>query len=166
MPRIPNQRNNASTCCAGEHYVAYQLSVRGYLVALTRGGSPSIDLMVATSDGQKAVTIQVKTATNASVPCKRKPENSLWNWPVGSKALDLSGESVFYAFVDLREGTEKAAKSMLMPEVFIVPAEFVREHLNPFPKPPKKPTTFWFDIFEKDKEKWHENWDLIEAGLS
>ena len=38
----------------------------GYLVALTRGGSPSVDLMVATPNGKKTVTIQVKTRKQGS----------------------------------------------------------------------------------------------------
>ncbi len=151
--------------CAGEHFVAYRLSAMGYLVALTRGGSPSVDLMVTTPNGKKTVTIQVKTATQAFLRVKRKPEQSCWYWPVGSKALDLSGESVFYAFVDLKGDTGEPSGEMKMPDVFIVPADFVRNHLNIFPKPPKKPTGFWFDIFEKDKEKWHENWDLIKTRL-
>ena len=50
-----------------------------------------IDLMVATIDGQKTVTVQVKTATKAFVTFRRHPEKSCWNWQVGSKARNLGG---------------------------------------------------------------------------
>jgi hypothetical protein len=157
-------RPTALTGCAGEHFVAYRLSDMGYLVALTRGGSPSVDLMVGTPDGRETVTIQVKTASNAFYSPKRKPENSNWYWPVGSKARGFRGKSVFYAFVDLKRGDGKHSKQPPMPDVFIVPADFVAGHLNGYPK--ENPTRFWFDIVEKDKEKWHEAWPLIEDALT
>jgi hypothetical protein len=61
MPKIPT----ALTGCAGEHFVAYRLSAMGYVAALPRGGSPSVDLMVGTVDGRNTVTVQVKTKSQA-----------------------------------------------------------------------------------------------------
>jgi hypothetical protein len=148
----------ALTACAGEHFVAYRISAMDYLVALTRSGSPSIDLMVATADGKKTVTIQVKTAKKAFFPPTKK-HPGFWEWIIGSqKAKDLRGESVFYAFVDLKGGAGE-------PDVFIVPADFVASNLLGFPKPPKEATAFWFDIEEKDKDKWQEAWRLIRERL-
>ena len=40
------KRATTLTGAAGEHYVAYKLSLLGFPTALTRGGSPVIDLMV------------------------------------------------------------------------------------------------------------------------
>ena len=79
------------------------------------------------------MTVQVKTMKQAHCLYKRKPENNGWNWRLSGKAKELCGESVFYAFVDLKRlhrGTQSGP--MLMPDVFIVPADFVKdqpEHL-------------------------------------
>ena len=164
QPKLQKQ-NKIMTGCAGEHFVAYKLSTMDYLVALTRGGSPSVDLMVGSPNGKKTVTIQVKTARQAFLPYVRNREKSSWYWHVGAGAQHLCGESVFYAFVDLRENTKDSAKSESMPDVFIVPADFVSKNLNNYPKPPQKPTDFWFDILEKDKGRWHEAWHLIRKQL-
>lgn len=37
-------RASTLTGAAGEHFIAYRLSAMGYPVALTRGGSPTVDL--------------------------------------------------------------------------------------------------------------------------
>jgi len=101
--------------CAGEYFVAYRLCAMGYVVAVTRGGSPSIDLMVATSDGRKVVNIQVKTMGHAYFPSKKHPEETSWNWRVQKKAKNAtSGESLFYAFVNL-DGSEKGASTQGTP---------------------------------------------------
>ncbi|MGA2069134.1 MAG: hypothetical protein ABSG86_29540 [Thermoguttaceae bacterium] len=126
-----------------------------YLVALTRGGSPSVDLMAWTLDGNKSVAIQVKTAERAFKPATKK-NPGYWEWIIGSKK-PLRGESIFYAFVDLKVGTGEP------PEVFIVPADVVATHLIGFPR--KEPEKFWFVGEEEDKEKWRERWDLIEEAL-
>ena len=148
------------TGCAGEHFVAYQLSARGYPVALTRGGSPSVDLMVATPDGRKAVTIQVKSMDRAyHPPTKKSP--GYWEWILGNKPPNKSmhAQALFYAFVDLKAGTSQS------PDVFIVPHDYVAEHAIGFPKPPKEARTFWFDIEEGERDKWREGWRLIEDAL-
>ena len=157
MPTIPN----ALIGCAGEHFVAYRLSVLGYVAALTRSGSPYVDLMVGTIDGRASVTIQVKTARSAFLAPKRKPEETCWYWHVGRKARDLRGDSVFYAFVDLKVSSGELSKSSETPDIFVVPADFVADHLNAYPKSSKNPTDFWFDIGIKDKNKWFEAWRLI-----
>ena len=155
------------TGCAGEHFVAYRLSAMGYLVALTKAGSPSVDLMVGTPDGQKTVTVQVKTSSQAFRQFKKKPQNSYWAWHVGAKATGLRGERVFYAFVDLKQPEGGPQKAVEMPEVFIVPANIVAEHLDTYPKGSTNPTDFWFGFDKKEKEEWNvdEGWRLIEDAL-
>ena len=155
--------------CAGEHFVAYRLSAMGYLVAMTRGGSPSVDLMVATHDGKSTVTVQVKTAKNAWLKSKRGEGN--WYWHVGPKARTLTGPSVFYAFVDLKGGTGEGEtgepRKPDMPDVFIVPADYVAGpgNLETYPKNDPKPTDFWFDIPEHGERRWREAWHLINERL-
>ncbi len=164
MPQPPKRPPTVLTGCAGEHFVAYRLSVMNYLAALTRGGSPSVDVFAGTVNGQKTVTIQVKTARNAFCPStRRKPDSAYWEWTLSAKAKDLCGESVFYAFVDLRERDGDPAKSM--PDVFIVPAKDVKEHVQTFNKRPGGSPFYCFDIPEKDKDKWYEAWHLIRERL-
>jgi hypothetical protein len=157
-------RPTGLTGCAGEHFVAYRLSAMGYVVALTRSGSPSVDLMVGTPDGKKAVTIQVKTATEASYTHKRNPEKDYWTWRVGTKAKEPGGKPPFYAFVDLRAGEEEPSKfsksKQAMPDVFIIPAD---EVANTCQKQEVSEGWFWRE--RKDMEKWHEAWDLIKKCL-
>ena len=64
-----------------------------YLVALTRGGSPSVDLMVATPNGKKTVTVQVKTAIQARF-VKRKRTAGIGNFPAKQKNFAVSRSSM------------------------------------------------------------------------
>jgi hypothetical protein len=155
---------NDLTCSAGEYFVAYRLSSMGYLVALTRVGSASVDMMVCSPNGEKTVTIQVKTANKAFSP-RTKKNPGYWEWILGPNGNKLRGESVFYAFVDLNRDEKESSTSMLNPRVFIVPAKHVAEHLLGYPKPPKKADTFWFDIDEANKNDWLEAWHYIQEKL-
>ncbi|MGD0199145.1 MAG: hypothetical protein ABSD27_00185 [Bryobacteraceae bacterium] len=119
----------------------------GYPVALTRGGSPTVDLMVGDLKGQAAVSFQVKTASSA----RRKDR---WEWDVGRKALDLRGDSIFYAFVDL-----KGDHPNQLPDVFIVPSNLVASWL----KPEWKRLMYW--ILDRDADNYRERWDLITSRL-
>jgi hypothetical protein len=141
---------------AGEHYVAYKLSAMGYIVALPRAGVPSLDLIVATPDGQKTLAIQVKTASQAFHLAKKKPEDTRWYWRVSDKVIASSAESLFYVFVDLH--VDDPSKQ---PDVFIVRSiDIKEENLDPTNGP-------WFLIMKDDEEKkWHKNdWHLIEEYL-
>jgi hypothetical protein len=46
------KRASTLTGAAGEHFVAFILSARGYAVGLTRGGSPTIDLLTGGRQSQ------------------------------------------------------------------------------------------------------------------
>jgi hypothetical protein len=131
----------------------------GYIAALTRSGSPSVDLMAATPDGQNTLAIQVKTASYAYRPAKKQPENTYWCWQVSSKIREVRGESVLYVFVDLNRDSQDPSKT---PDVFVVPSSDIREvNLSDTPK------GLWFIITKEDEErKWHRNdWHLIEERL-
>jgi len=65
----------------------------GYLAALTRGGSPSVDVLAANASGTNTVGIQVKTATSARYEYKRdKQKPNYWIWDVNPKAVFLKGD--------------------------------------------------------------------------
>ncbi len=149
------QRASSLTGTAGEHYVAYKLAAMGYLAAMTRGGSPTVDIMVGDREGKSAVMIQVKTSNWAFRPYKRKPENNHWEWDVGEKARHHDSDTLFYAFVDLRWSTDVPS----IPEVFIVPSKVVKDALG------EGWSRYMFWIIEEDREKYCERWDLIVEKL-
>jgi hypothetical protein len=152
------ERATAFTGSAGEHYVAFVLSSRGYPVAMTRGGSQTVDLMVAGKDGHGTISIQVKTANWAWRERKRTPENSFWEWDVGAKARTMTGDSLYYAFVDLRSYPKHAAEG-LHPQVFIVPSSVVAGSLG------EGWTRYMFRISLARKDEFYERWDLITSRL-
>ncbi|MBI4817734.1 MAG: hypothetical protein HY791_15845 [Deltaproteobacteria bacterium] len=147
------KRSTALTAAAGEHFVAYALSTRGFAVAATRGGVPTVDLVVGDPAGLSSALIQVKTSSYAWRSYKKKPENDRWEWDVGEKARHLSNPSLLYAFVDLR-GAKQDHPSIL-PDVFIVPSRIVAASLGP------GWSRYMFWINKLQKNEFHERWDLL-----
>lgn len=146
-------RPTALTAASGEHFVAFYLSALGYPAALTRAGSPGVDVLVASKSGRRSVSIQVKTA-NSACRGKSKP---CWEWDVGKNAIELNGESIFYAFVDLK--SDENNKILPRPDVCIVPSSVVAGHVKP------DFTRFRFWMYKEDRDKYLERWDLIAACL-
>jgi len=147
------KRATALTAAAGEHYVAYKLSQLAYPVALTRGGSPTVDLMVGDISGNATVSIQVKTSNYAWRSYKKHPEKNHWIWDVGGKAMGLRGENIVYAFVDLKGDPN------LTPDVFIVPSSSVANYVKP------EHTRKMFPLSKEHGNKLKNNWDLITKKL-
>lgn len=148
------QRQTTLTGAAGEHYVAFALSTHGYIAALTRGGTPSVDILCSSVDGKRTLAIQVKTMGYAYRGRKRKPEESHWEFDVGWKAVGNRDDSFLYAFVCLT-GTGDGK-----PSVFIAPPSDVADALGDG----YKRNMFW--IMEKDRRRYEiENWKLIEDRL-
>ena len=150
------KRATALTAAAGEHYAAFMLSQMGYPAALTRGGSPAIDLMVGNTSGSATVSLQVKTSSGAWRQYKRKPENNHWEWTVGNIAKTLNSNSVFYVFVDLKWSDDHAET----PDIFIVPSKIV---YNAFENTDWSMNVYW--IMEDDKSKYFNNWKPITKRL-
>ena len=153
-------RATTLTGAAGEHYVAYKLSLLGFPTALTRGGSPVIDLMVGDLTGENAVSIQVKASSNARREYKqaKNSHKNHWEWDVGAKGKKLRGDSIFYAFVNFKG--KKSIERNLMPEVFIIPSSIVADYLDR----PMSRYMFW--LRDDQKEKYYEAWNLITDKLS
>ena len=147
-----SRQSTVLTGAAGEHYVAYKLSVMGYAVAMTRGGSPTVDLMVGDLSGN-AVSIQVKTSSWARRAYVRSNAKNHWEWDVGHKVIGIRSESILYAFVDLKVGSGQP------PDVFIVPSRIVADVI----KPEFKRAMFW--IWDISAEHFLERWDYIATQL-
>jgi hypothetical protein len=145
----------AQTAAAGEHFVAYRLSALGLLAALTRGGSPTVDVLVGDPLGQNAMSLQVKTSNWAWRSYKRKPERNHWEWFVGPKAKDLRSESIYYAFVDLKGG------GLAVPDVFVIPSSLVADT---FAGTSYAANVFW--LMAGNKDKYLEAWQPILNRLA
>jgi hypothetical protein len=150
MPKRPT----TLTAAAGEHFVAYKLSELGFLAALTRAGVPTVDIMAGDTSGENSIMIQVKTSNWARRQYKRNTEKNGWTWDVGAKAKSIKGENIIYAFVDLR-WNNNSCQNIPKPDVFIVPSIVVANFLG------ENWSRYMFWIFEKEKDKYFENWDLI-----
>ncbi|MDA0988770.1 MAG: hypothetical protein O2783_06535 [Chloroflexi bacterium] len=157
---------------AGEHYVAFQLSGRGYAVGLTAQSTEGIDLLAANNKTHKAVTIQVKTMKTAEVTNRKW--GVYWKWRIGRHLADPAAhsENLFLAFVDLRGGPSQTSPH---PDVFVVPSDhlgnLVEVEQYPTSGPPRD---FWCNIYEKKRpnykykkaSNYKNRWDLIEAALA
>ena len=77
---------------AGEHYVLYQLYRRGFLASLAPPGTPEVDVLVLSTDGERvAATIQVKTRTRGGEG----------GWQLNVKHESIADDRLLYAFVDM-----------------------------------------------------------------
>jgi hypothetical protein len=78
-------RSTAITGTAGEHFVAARLAGMGYVVALSRGGSPGVDLLIATQDGSR---------TDLGVlDLRDPPQGAVANWLAGPHPMRQFGIS-------------------------------------------------------------------------
>ena len=153
MPVIPT----SLTAAAGEHFVAYLLAARGYVVALTRGGSPSVDVLASDASGKYTLGIQVKTAFWGYRSRVRSPASSHWEFDVGTKAICNRSDAFIYAFVNLY-GDKPVLQAK--PIVFWATLTDVTQALGSG----SKRNMFW--VYLKDRKKYEdENWKLVETKL-
>ncbi len=107
---------------AGQYYVAYCLTVRGYHAAITARNVPDVDILVSSVDGQKLLSVQVKTSRNAYR--SKRYGYEVCEWDVGSSSAGKAIDNLWYAFVDLRESSD-SSPHVFSPHVFLVPSAWV-----------------------------------------
>ena len=113
-------RNKALIGIAGSHFVAAELSQRGYIATMTSRNTEAVDILASSPDGSKSVTIQVKTTTGA--PMKEHPKRII-GWLLNEKHEGVQSDNLFYVFVYLKPVNEK-------PEFYIVPSMVVASHIK------------------------------------
>ena len=113
------RKDGSQVGAAGEYYVAFRLSQMGYIVAMPRAGSPTVDLLVSNAAGSRTVPIQVKTAEKGIKEKGRgtakKPHHI--DFAVGPRSAKLNSEGLFFVFVDLKGKSHDS-----QPEVWVVPS--------------------------------------------
>lgn len=119
--------NSKLTATSGEHYVAYAVSSLGYIAALVREGSPTIDLLASNIRGSKTVGIQVKTTAWAIRTRGRGKSKTPYElqFPLGHKAIENAVPSLIFCFVDLND-----LDPTTLPDVYVVPAKVLLEEFQ------------------------------------
>jgi len=97
---------------AGEYLAAGELTLRGYIASITLKNSRGIDIIASSPDGEKAVSVQVKTNS------KRKAR-----WLLNKKAEEFYSKNHIYIFVTLKGLNER-------PDFYIVPSKVVAEFVK------------------------------------
>lgn len=139
------KRTSKNAGDAGEYFVAYMLSRLGIRAALTTSGSSAVDV-IATIDGSKSISIQVKGSWARTQPRQ---------WMVGKHIPTISPD-YFYVFCNLSE--DMSNKNA--PEVFVVPSEIVASQSTWHHSVPL------FRIGKGEDSKYLDRWDLIQSALA
>lgn len=91
--------------------MAAELTKRGYLASIMLRNTKGIDILAATQDASKMVSIQVKTNQNA-----------MKEWVLNKKAEDIKAENFFYVLVNLKTKSG-------FPDFHIVPSKVVSKYV-------------------------------------
>jgi hypothetical protein len=146
---------------AGVYYVASELATRGFHAAVTYGNAPTVDILVGRLDGAATLSLQVKTSHLALRTRGRGAAKSPhhYEWDVGEKSATLHRPDLFFAFVDLKTGSNEK------PDVFIIPSKVVFEAFdNPYFKSDKPKRWRWHPGI-KNVESFKNNWKILDTFL-
>ena len=157
-----NKSTNNLVGTAGEYFVCAELCRKGYLALLTPKNNPLFDVIAATQDGSKTVSIQVKTR---SIGNKQ-------GWKLGKDiTVKRNDPNLFVVLVNLEEAG--------LPDFYIYEydslANVVEQNYNTYITTPKRDGTKrkevgfrWHDtkLFTDDDRKRKNNWTPIEQRLA
>ncbi len=153
--------NSKIIAAAGEHYVTYALSCFGYIAALVREGSPTIDLLASNIDGSRTISIQVKTTENAMRTRGRGNNKAPYElqFPLGHKAVENAVPSLIFCFVDLHGLNPESP-----PDVYVIPAKVLIEHYKE--KDIRQHSYFRLHWRIEEMEQYKNNWEPVNQSLS
>ena len=129
----------------GEFYVASFLSAIGLVVALPRGGVPSSDLLVTTSEGHKTLSLQIKTSLSPINESKKYGD--YWSWEVTKDARNDKGESHWYVFVNAWNWPDYKES----PDIYFVPSKVVADIVKDWNE--ENASQLFFRIMEKEERE-------------
>ena len=140
------------TGIAGEYYAAAELSVQGYMAAVTLRNNESIDILAYRQADSKQFAIQVKTVQHGSP-----------KWPLNKKAESDFKDNKFYIFVHLKS-------ELTRPDFYIVPSQQLAENvknnhknwLAELGRQGQAHNDNDLRVFKDDVDKYKERWDLID----
>jgi hypothetical protein len=138
---------------AGEYLVAGELTLRGYIAAISLRNSRGVDIVASRTDGSGAFTIQVKTRSRGTTK----------KWILNKKCEDVSSKNHFYIFVLLSGDEEERSCFHVVPSRVV--AKHVREGHSSWLKGKKKDGSPRKDssmrAFRDKENKFLEAWHLL-----
>ena len=143
---------------AGAHFVAGELSQRGYLATLTTRNTKGIDVLASKLDGSKSVCIQVRTSS------AKQRGNYSRSWWMGKKDENMFSDYLFYVFVDIKTNEK--------PDYYVVKSKTVAEYVKTTHqkylaksggdgKPHPDAELRAFAIEDSDVDKFLNRWDTL-----
>ncbi len=143
---------------AGEHFAAGELARRGFLVTLTRGNAPGIDILAYHPETKKTLAIQVKAALGSN--------QARGKWIMSQKDEDKKAvRSDVFIFIRLPAPPDP-------PEYSIVPSQAVAKAIyddhrrwlaTPGSKGQQRNTKNAMRHFKDPAGKWRDRWGIILA---
>lgn len=97
---------------AGEYLVAGELSLRGFLAAITLRNSRGVDIIASSADGSRSASIQVKTNSTGQS-----------SWLLNNKSETYLDDNHYYVFVSLKE-------IGVRPDFYVVPSRAVAGYVK------------------------------------
>ena len=150
---------------AGQVYVAHCLTRRGLHAALTLGNAPDVDIIVAEPTGAAALSLQVKTATNA---CKQHFGREAGEWRISRSAYSQGQKELWYALVDMPSEDRDPPKVFLVPSLWIagfLALQMTDEDIRSrYPKLCTRRDAFYYLV----RQLWpdcEERWDRVRSFL-
>ena len=107
----PMKLEKSQVGIAGEYFVAAELSLRGYIASITLRNTRGIDIVASTSDGERSVSIQVKSNSHAST-----------KWILTKKSETFHSPNHYYVFVSFSDLEIK-------PQYHVVPSAVVAKQI-------------------------------------
>jgi hypothetical protein len=147
---------------AGEHFAAAELARRGFLVTLTRGNAPGIDILAYWPPTRRTIRCQVK-ATDG----RKHREDG--RWMMTQKEEDVTAlRSQFFILVYI-PGDDTAPHYSIAPS-HAVAKQIFEQHRRWEKEPSKKgqphsktnPIRMFFD----KQGNWRDKWNLIEEAAA
>ena len=137
---------------AGEYLVAGELSLRGYIASITLRNSRGIDIVASNSEGNKSVSVQVKTNSDGGK-----------SWILNKKSEEFFSKNHYYIFVALGKLNERPAFHIVTSKVV---AEYTSTTHANWLKGKKKDGGKRKDSpmrkFNDHENKYLESWNLIK----
>ena len=141
---------------AGEHLAAGELSRLGFLVTLTRGNAPGIDILAYHPATRRTVALQIKTAHS-----KKQPPGQ---WMMNAKDSNESNLRS-QAFVLVRFGLHPSTPEFSIVRSVVVARQLHRDHsaweATPGAGGQAHSTKNTIRIFKDPKGQWRDRWDII-----
>lgn len=165
------KRTDALTGSAGVYFVAAQINAMGYHAALTIRSVPHVDLLASTLDGSRSVGIQVKTARFASRKRGKGSERATfeYQWAMSENSWQAAAHSktLLFVFVDL--GCEQGEPLADLPDVFIVPTNFLKNYYRAVVKNFGGNPADWkwkrLHAAASNFDRFKNNWAPLKASL-